>query len=403
MNPAISSFVPPVAPQMPPQGGAPSSSSSQTGFSEMLSQAQARETEAPAAEATPEASEPVRTNACNNGCTNARTTSRTAERGKGEKADKGHKADGECRAEMAESEAQPVDAGTLTEATHDTPVADPTLTGWLAALQRPAAPQDAVAPKAAAPEAEAGMDPALSLTGSPSRAALGAAAGSLKTQDAAAQAREIAARPEPEPAQREPAEAEPSTFQAAMAQADDGRRELKPVPELPSTHGTAPAGVQPAQGASRTSEAAVPVAVQVPTPATSPEFAQSLGVQVSVLAKDGIQHAELHLNPAEMGPISVQIAIEGTQAQVNFGADSAATRQIIESGLPELAASLREAGFTLAGGGVHSQARGREQGGDPNGERGGPSGARAMGGTETDVTPRRMVSRVSAGGVDLYA
>jgi flagellar hook-length control protein FliK len=154
----------------------------------------------------------------------------------------------------------------------------------------------------------------------------------------------------------------------------------------------------PTAGAQRAEAAAAPVAATVATPVTAPEFAQSLGVQVSVLARDGIQQAELHLNPAEMGPISVQIALDGTQAQVNFGADSAATRAIIEGGLPELAAALRDAGFTLSGGGVHSQARGQGEGGDTQ-------GGDARGGTssETEVTPQRVNAHVSAGGVDVYA
>jgi flagellar hook-length control protein FliK len=122
---------------------------------------------------------------------------------------------------------------------------------------------------------------------------------------------------------------------------------------------------------------------------------------VSVLARDGIQQAELHLNPAEMGPISVQIALDGTQAQVNFGADVAATREILENGLPELAASLRDAGFTLSGGGVHSQARGRGDG--ENGSRGDPERTASQGPAEVEAPARRSVARVSAGGVDLYA
>jgi flagellar hook-length control protein FliK len=393
MTSAISSFVPPVAPQMPPQAAASSPSSLQPGFSQMLSQAQSREAEAPAAEAAPEApaSKPAR-------------PAHSAERGRGEKAgkaDKVTKSDSEGRAEKAEADAQAVDAGGTAEAPHDTPVVDPALADWLAALQRPAAPTpEAVAAKGVAAEGEAGTDPALLPKGGAARGGPGAAtAKDLKAQDAAEQARETQAKA----AEPTRAVAETSSFQAALAQVDNSHRELKPVQELPSMPHLAAAGMPPAAGASRGNEITAPVPVQVPTPTTSPEFAQSLGVQVSVLARDGIQHAELHLNPAEMGPISVQIAIDGTQAQVNFGADVAATRQIIENGLPELAASLREAGFTLSGGGVHSQARGREQGDDAKGERGEPSGARAIGASEADVTPHRVVSRVSAGGVDLYA
>ena len=53
-----------------------------------------------------------------------------------------------------------------------------------------------------------------------------------------------------------------------------------------------------------------------------------------------------------MGPVSVQIVMDGTQARIDFGADLAATRHTIEAGLPELASALRDAGFTLVGGGV---------------------------------------------------
>ena len=70
----------------------------------------------------------------------------------------------------------------------------------------------------------------------------------------------------------------------------------------------------------------------------SPDFAEAFGVQVSLLARDGVQEAELHLNPAEMGPVSVQIVLDGERARIDFGAQAAATRAAIEASLPELAA-----------------------------------------------------------------
>jgi flagellar hook-length control protein FliK len=139
--------------------------------------------------------------------------------------------------------------------------------------------------------------------------------------------------------------------------------------------------------------------VSLPTPVNAPEFREALGVQVSLLARGGVQHAELHLNPAEMGPISVQIALDGQQAQVHFGVDSAQTRQIVETGLPELAAALREAGLTLSGGGVSQHAGGQRQG----------SGApqtmpQHSGQATTEAPPSRARSvRVAAGGIDTYA
>ena len=136
----------------------------------------------------------------------------------------------------------------------------------------------------------------------------------------------------------------------------DARIEASPLPHLPEATPLAASHASPRQDSVGATNA--PASIAMSTPATAPEFREALGVQVSVLARDGVQHAELHLNPADMGPISVQIALTGTQAQVDFGADSFATRQIIESGLPELASALRDAGFTLAGGGVSQHSRG---------------------------------------------
>ena len=136
----------------------------------------------------------------------------------------------------------------------------------------------------------------------------------------------------------------------------------------------------------------------------SPEFPQELGVQLSVLARDGVQQAELHLNPTEMGPVSVQIVMDGTQARIDFGADVAATRHAIEAGLPELASALRDAGFTLAGGGVSQHAGGR-QGSDGDSARrdGGAARSGASAIDAGDSASRIVRTRVTAGGVDVYA
>jgi flagellar hook-length control protein FliK len=155
--------------------------------------------------------------------------------------------------------------------------------------------------------------------------------------------------------------------------------------------------------AGRPREADAPLSVKLPTPLASPEFAQALGVQMSVLATDGVQRAELQLNPAEMGPVSVQIVIDGTRAQVDFGADMAATRQAIEAGLPELAGALRDAGFTLTGGGVsqHSSGRSDAHGGAGDGS---SRGAYAAGGPRSEEANVRVLRRgVPAGRIDLYA
>lgn len=106
---------------------------------------------------------------------------------------------------------------------------------------------------------------------------------------------------------------------------------------------------------------ATPATGRVQAPVNSAGFSAELGARVSVLAADGVQQAELQLNPADMGPVLVQIVVDGAQAQVSFHAAQADTRQALEQSLPDLAAALQGSGLTLSGGGVFQQ-QAREQG-----------------------------------------
>ncbi len=93
----------------------------------------------------------------------------------------------------------------------------------------------------------------------------------------------------------------------------------------------------------------------VATSPQDPTFAPAFGARITTLVKDGIERASIRLNPAEMGPVAVKLAIEGQQVRVEMAADLAATRQVLEQALPSLAGALRDAGFTLSGGGVFQQ------------------------------------------------
>ncbi len=144
------------------------------------------------------------------------------------------------------------------------------------------------------------------------------------------------------------------------------------------------------------------------TPVDSPDFPQAMATQISYFVREGIQQAQLHLNPAEMGPVSVQIALNGQQAQVDFAAASSATRAAIENSLSDLAASLQSAGFTLTGGGVSQQSQQSQQ--SPHqasgqagnetrpGQRHGQGDAVEAAGTQTVLHHSS-----TAGGLDLYA
>lgn len=159
----------------------------------------------------------------------------------------------------------------------------------------------------------------------------------------------------------------------------------------PSLLGTPPSGASERPG-----EAMV---YTLSTPLDAPEFPAALAHQVSYLVREGVQEARLTLNPAELGPVSVHIAVTGQQAQVDFAAALGSTRSALESSFPHLASALQAAGLTLTGAGVSQ---------DPASGRGwqapaSAAGRSAGGGAREDsvVMADRAVQR--AGQLDLYA
>jgi flagellar hook-length control protein FliK len=178
-----------------------------------------------------------------------------------------------------------------------------------------------------------------------------------------------------------------------------------------SPHGVAPdatasPGLAPVAGESSTrTDASAPESGTLPridAAPDSPQFPGMLGARVAAMVRDGVEQARIALNPQELGPVSVQIEMAGTQVRVDLAAEVEATRVALEQALPALAGSLREAGFTLAGGGVFQQARDGGSGDLPSGgsrQGGGRPTARADS-TEPGPAPRAPRPQ---GLVDLYA
>lgn len=178
--------------------------------------------------------------------------------------------------------------------------------------------------------------------------------------------------------------------------------------ELAALHAAGPghatqAGAGSGLSSTPSASAAAPFEAQLSAALGSPEFAPALGVQLSILAKEGVQEARLHLNPADMGPIAVQIAVDGQHARVHFQADLAATRDALQASLPDLASAMREAGLMLAGGDVSGG--GAHGGGEANGSGGTAAAGRDTGNANEAApgmaaAPRKVRTQ---GVVDLYA
>jgi flagellar hook-length control protein FliK len=152
---------------------------------------------------------------------------------------------------------------------------------------------------------------------------------------------------------------------AAAAQGSPGDTVARSVAEATAAPATPPLSAAPPapsapQAAARPADLPPPFAALVADlepPLHSPAFAPALGARLVAFVRDGIEQAELRLNPAELGPIAVRISLDGTQAQVDFHAAQAQTRHALHEALPALAGALRDSGLTLAGGGVFEQPR----------------------------------------------
>lgn len=291
------------------------------------------------------------------------------------------------------------------------PLVDPALVNWLAAMHLPTPPAGGAAPVGttealdgkAAGQGHAAVQPALEAA--PGHAPTTGPDTTNRPDPRQAAGRDDRGAPDLRALAGE-ADRRGSTVEREEPARAAAEQRIAPAPAAASrqTGFEAAAALLTAAPASATTTASpAAVAVMLPLAPDSPEFAQALGVQVSVLARDGVQQAELHLNPAETGPVSVQIVLEGTQARIEFGADAAPTRQAIESSLPELAAALRDAGLTLSGGGVSEHSRGRDSTpADPTEAR--PGATRRDGPARVEApVARPWRSARSAGGVDLYA
>ncbi len=69
------------------------------------------------------------------------------------------------------------------------------------------------------------------------------------------------------------------------------------------------------------------------------------------------QFAELHLNPPDLGPLSVVLKVSENQATVMFSSPHLAVREAVENSLPKLREILAENGITLGNTSVNDQSQ----------------------------------------------
>jgi len=90
-------------------------------------------------------------------------------------------------------------------------------------------------------------------------------------------------------------------------------------------------------------------------PVSSPEWGAEFGKRIQMLMKNNIQHAEIRMDPPELGRIQVRINMNQDQANISFTALHANVREAIESNITRLRDMLGESGLQLGEADVGSE------------------------------------------------
>jgi flagellar hook-length control protein FliK len=85
--------------------------------------------------------------------------------------------------------------------------------------------------------------------------------------------------------------------------------------------------------------------LQVHASVDSDEFAQGLSDRVSWMVNSGVNSAKLQVNPPQLGPIELNILVQGDHAQVSMSTHSAVTRDALQSSSSQLRDMLGAQGF----------------------------------------------------------
>lgn len=172
-----------------------------------------------------------------------------------------------------------------------------------------------------------------------------------------------------------------------------------PMPIAAVTH-TAGTVVAPSSGG-----APVPVLPGIHLPPGSAGWDDALGDRVVWMAGSRVHNAEIRLNPADLGPLRVQISVDDGTANISFHAHHPVTRDAIEQALPRLRDMLGDQGLSLGNtsvsdhGVTHDRSHADRQGSMaqpfPTDDDSIPSAG--------DIEPRQARATAAAGLVDMFA
>lgn len=183
-----------------------------------------------------------------------------------------------------------------------------------------------------------------------------------------------------------------------------------------STNATVPATAMPSTMPFTPASAESPILVrslQVNAPVTQGEWGQQFNDQILWLGSQQVKAASIKLNPAELGPVEVNIKVRNDIASIQFNSHSGQVRELIEQALPRLKEMMNEQGLQLADVDVqdNSQQQAMKKQNTSGFSKGSENGTQDFfeqlnteeGDEIADVTSSALVQRLSRGLVDYFA
>lgn len=82
-------------------------------------------------------------------------------------------------------------------------------------------------------------------------------------------------------------------------------------------------------------------------PVSSPAWGDAFSDRMALAVQNRQPVAELHLNPPNLGPVEIQVSMNGDQASLSFFSPHAPVREAIQSAMPRLTEALAESGVSL--------------------------------------------------------
>ena len=137
-------------------------------------------------------------------------------------------------------------------------------------------------------------------------------------------------------------------------------------------------------------------------PLRDPAWGDALGDRVLFMSGQKIHQAEIRLNPAEMGPISIRVSVDDGAADVIFTAQHLAAREAIELAMPRLRELLSENGLVLGNTSVSEQGVEQDKKGSEAQEAMEQNSADARESSPDDDVQRQTPTRRGQGLVDTF-